>query len=73
MTARYRQEHYEDVAELLEDQLSSAPPLNWIGHIAETETNATVKRIASRFADLFAADNPLFNRGAFLATCGLES
>ncbi len=87
MTTRYQSEHYEDVAGILKDQLSSTPPLNWVGHIAETETNATVKRIAGRFADLFAADNPSgcgpgihdgpcfysFDRKQFLAACGLES
>ena len=55
----YTKQQYEDVAGILKDQLSSAAPLNWVGHIAEVETNATVKRIAYRFADLFAADNPL--------------
>ncbi len=56
--SRYTKQQHEDVARILKDQLSSAAPLNWVGHIAEVETNATVKRIAYRFADLFAADNP---------------
>lgn len=59
MSSKYSKEHYEDVAELLKNQTSQAAPLNWIGCIAQTETNATVKRIAYRFADLFAADNPI--------------
>ncbi|KKM82295.1 hypothetical protein LCGC14_1321010 [marine sediment metagenome] len=58
MSSRYTKEHYEDVARILKVQVSSTAPLNWVGHIAEVETNATVKRIAYRFADLFAADNP---------------
>ncbi len=58
MTTRYQKRHYEDVAEILLGQISSVPPLNWIGRIAEVETNATVKRIAYRFVGLFAADNP---------------
>ncbi|MEE9569451.1 MAG: hypothetical protein V3W37_08700 [Candidatus Binatia bacterium] len=58
MKTRYQESQIEDVAQILKSQISSALPLNWVGHIAETETNATVKRLAHRFADLFAADNP---------------
>ncbi len=73
MKTRYQESQIEDVAQILKSQISSALPLNWVGHIAETETNATVKRLAHRFADLFAADNPNFDRDRFLSACGLES
>ena len=53
-SGRYRQEHYEDVAQLLNKHHASPG-------------------MCLDFADLFAADNPDFDRAKFLAACGLKS
>jgi hypothetical protein len=33
----------------------------------------TIRRIADAFADLYARDNPLFNRALFFKACGMEA
>ncbi len=63
-SGRYRQEHYEDVALILRIGATADVKL------AVSDVTGTFIR---QFADLFAADNPDFNRARFLAACGLES
>ncbi len=62
MTTRYQKRHYEDVARLLRERSE---------HIFDEPLVRQVIEID--FADLFAADNPDFDRERFLAACGLES
>ena len=58
MTTRYQKRHYEDVARILKSDA---------GHLDRVRNT-----IIQEFTDLFATDNPLFDRDRFLSACGLE-
>lgn len=58
--------HYQSIAETIARQLQAAH--------AEGDTLAVnlIHAIALKLASEFASDNALFQRGKFLAVCGLE-
>ena len=58
MASKYQKRHYEDVARLLKSSRDPCP--------------ACITVLAAEFANLFTADNPLFDRERFLMACGLE-
>lgn len=55
--SKYQRRHYTQIAELLRSVLADD---------ASLFTSAEVSRLVDRFADLFAADNPRFQRNRFL-------
>jgi len=78
VSSRYSKRHYEDVARLINE--------SWPVEAADREAEEVVLfSLVSRFADLFAADNPPsgkdclchecrgFDRERFLTACGLET
>ena len=65
--SRYTKEQCEDVALIL-----STPIELRIGRLHAETYSSTVGQLAKDFADLFAADNPLFDRDRFLSACGLD-
>jgi hypothetical protein len=56
--AAFGRQHYEAIAKILKDAM---------GH--GSDSNEAVEDIANKFADLFARDNPRFDRGFFLNKC----
>lgn len=66
--SKYQKRHYEDVACLLFTRVAPAMKLPYDAQIVEVFT-----AMAADFADLFAADNPLFNRERFFKACGLDN
>ena len=68
MTTRYQKRHYEDVACILADAVGIAADCDRADCGCKVESTAIVRD----FADLFAVDNPLFNRDRFLSACGLD-
>ena len=65
MASKYQKRHYEDVARILSHARAHEP------RFGTGQFTATGQAIVD-FADLFAADNPLFDRERFLKACGLE-
>ena len=68
-SGRYQQEHYEDVANLLTRSTTD----HGTSRKSADGGVMALRRVMLDFADLFAADNPEFDRERFLAACGLES
>lgn len=72
----YQKRHYEDVAKLLDSYCGLDYSHDEEGNhklpLVRSPINITVRHIMLDFADLFAADNPKFDRGRFLRACGLE-
>ena len=62
--SKYQRRHYEDIARFVADVVRCR-----FGVVS----GATAAEMAGGFADLFAADNPSFDRERFLKACGLES
>ena len=69
MTTRYQKRHYEDVAGLLRHTVTHHPA----GNSTADGAVIAMTQVMVDFANLFAADNLLFDRARFLAACGLES
>ncbi len=63
MTTRYQKRHYEDVARILRNEFADWSP----------ELQRPIPYIAVALANLFATNNPNFDRSAFLTACGLEA
>ena len=64
-SGRYRQEHYEDVAQVLKDHI-----LKRDSNIrTRTSVGRTITCIAFDFANLFAADNP---SASYCGYCGVD-
>lgn len=56
----FTKQHYEAIAKIIDDELNNPASLNLI-HIAEA------------LCELFATDNPNFDRKKFLTACGTHS
>lgn len=67
-TPRYSKRHYEDVAKLL----STVTVEHGTSMEAGLGGVACLTQVMYDFADLFTADNPLFDRDRFLKACGLD-
>lgn len=56
----FTKQHYEAIAEIIHSRT-----ISW-------EVAEEIRYIAIDLADYFQRDNPRFNRGRFLAACGME-
>lgn len=65
--------HYAAISTLIHDELKELEPLKIPKETDEyTTREAQTYCIVERLADMFEADNKLFNRDLFIAACGLE-
>lgn len=69
MASKYQKRHYEDVAIIIMDAWSRCDAVTG----QEEHSNAILSFLGGDFANLFATDNPNFDRERFLKACGLES
>jgi hypothetical protein len=62
--------HHKDVAKLIRREVEATKD-NPAPHVAEDQILAKIDTIAEGLADLFAQDNPRFNRDLFYKACGV--
>jgi hypothetical protein len=60
MPTRYAKRHYEDTARIIANANTHIPH------------KYAIHAFAKEFADLYANDNPRFDRDRFMRACGLE-
>lgn len=60
--------HYEAVAAVIRDEVDSVSDLPTVQAVI---VRISLLNVADGLADVFAADNPRFDRERFLAACGL--
>ena len=64
MASKYQRRHYEELAQLLRLQRGAFVP---IGLSGREGADRTIAELASQLGDIFASDNPRFDRERFEA------
>lgn len=64
MSPQYTEKHCEDVSDILRVRYR---------HYLSYEPRLALESTIQALADLFAADNPTFDRDRFLSACGLDT
>lgn len=63
MASKYAKRHYEDIAALMAREITYRPE--------RPNRKTTLRGVVRELVDLFARDNPRFDRERFIAACGL--
>jgi hypothetical protein len=64
--------HYNAVASVLSGQLTGPAPLTASWDVERQTERRVIENVARGLSNLFADDNPNFDRERFLAACGVD-